>query len=159
MRVGIGYDIHRFEPGRRLVVGGVEFESPMGLAGHSDADAALHAIADAILGAAALGDIGDVFPPTDMRWKDADSGVLLREVAGRLPQGWALANVDLCIIAEHPQIAPRRTEMRQRIAELLVLDVNRVSVKATTHERLGALGRTEGLAAIAVVLVQDGETS
>lgn len=159
MRVGIGYDVHRFEEGRRLVVGGVEFRGDRGLAGHSDADAALHALADAILGAAALGDIGDLFPPDDPRWKNADSGLLLRDVVGRLPTGWSVGNVDLTIVTEHPRIAPRRAEIRHRIAGILTLDIAHVSVKATTNEGLGALGRGEGLAAIAIVLLHEGGMS
>jgi 2-C-methyl-D-erythritol 2,4-cyclodiphosphate synthase len=156
MRVGIGYDIHPFAEGRRLIVGGLEFSGSPGLAGHSDADAALHAIADAILGAAALGDIGDLFPPSDQRWKGADSSDLLRQVLTRLPAGWSVGNVDLTIVAEQPRIAMRRDEMRRHIAGLLSVTTDRVSVKATTNEGLGALGRAEGLAAIAIVALNEG---
>lgn len=156
MRVGIGYDIHRFQEGRPLVLGGVAFPGEVGLAGHSDADAALHAICDAILGAAGLGDIGDLFPPDDPQWRNADSGMLLRLVADHIPRGWSIGNVDLSIVAERPRIAPRRDAMRVRIAELLRIDVERVSVKATTNEGLGAIGRGEGIAAIAVVALSEG---
>ena len=155
MRVGIGYDIHPFENGRRMVLGGLEFPGERGLAGHSDADSALHAIADALLGAAALGDIGDLFPPNDPRWKDADSGEMLRTVVQHIAADFRISNVDLTIVAEAPRIASRRTEMRERIANLLNIPVERVSVKATTNERLGALGRGEGLAAIAAVLLEE----
>jgi 2-C-methyl-D-erythritol 2,4-cyclodiphosphate synthase len=155
VRVGIGYDIHKFAEGRRLVVGGLEFSGSRGLEGHSDADAALHALADAILGAAALGDIGDLFPPSDPRWKDADSSDLLRLVVAQLPKGWTIGNVDLTIVAEHPRIASRRDEMRSHIAGLLSISTDQVSVKATTNEGLGALGRAEGLAAIAIVALDE----
>jgi 2-C-methyl-D-erythritol 2,4-cyclodiphosphate synthase len=155
MRIGQGYDIHRFETGRLLVLCGVEFPDETGLLGHSDADVVLHAVCDAILGAAALGDIGDHFPPDDERWRDVDSADLLRRVVGLADKWFTIANVDVTIVAERPRIAPRRTEMRQRLAELLQLSLDRVSVKATTNEGLGAIGRAEGISALAVVLLED----
>lgn len=158
MRVGIGYDIHRFssDPTRKLVLCGIEFPGEIGLEGHSDADAPLHALIDALLGAAGLGDIGDHFPPDDEQWRDADSGDLLQFTLGKLSGRFRIANVDLTIVGERPKIAPRREEMRARIAMLLVLPLENVNVKATTNEGLGALGRSEGLAAFAVALLEDG---
>ena len=149
-RVGIGYDIHPFADGRRLILCGVEFPGEAGLAGHSDADVALHALSDALLGAAALGDIGDHFPPTDEHWRDADSGDLLQQVVRLVTADYTVGNVDLTIVGERPRIAPRRAEMRTRIAALLALDEAAVNIKATTNEQLGALGRGEGIAALAV---------
>ena len=152
MRVGIGYDIHAFDPGRVLVLGGVKIEGAWGLKGHSDADVLLHAITDALLGAAALGDLGDHFPDTDAEWKDVPSAVLLAEARAKVrARGWVPGNVDATVVAERPRLAPHRAAMRRRIAELLGLGVEAVSVKATTHEGLGALGRAEGIAATAVV--------
>ena len=156
-RVGIGYDIHPFAARRRMVLCGVEFPGEVGLAGHSDADAALHAITDALLGAAGLGDIGEHFPPSDERWRDADSGDLLREVVAHLRPRFTIGNVDLTIVGERPKIGPRRQEMRERLAELLEISSDRVNVKATTNEQLGALGRGEGLAALAVALLVERE--
>ena len=154
LRIGQGVDFHRFEAGRRLVLGGVEFHEPYGLIGHSDADVVLHAIADAILGAAGLGDIGIHFPDTDQKWLDADSRLILKEVAGRAAEkGLRPVNVDVTIIAQQPRIAPRRPEMEDTIADLLSITRDRVNVKATTTEAMGALGRKEGIASIAVVLM------
>mgnify|MGYP000474587656 CR=1 FL=1 len=149
-RVGIGYDAHRFASGRRLVLGGVELAHDRGLEGHSDADVLLHAIADALLGAAALGDIGQHFPPSDERHRDADSRDLLRE-AVRLVRvaGWAPANVDATVLAEAPRISPHVPQMRERIAEILGVSVDAVGIKATTNEGMGAIGRGEGIAALA----------
>jgi 2-C-methyl-D-erythritol 2,4-cyclodiphosphate synthase len=155
MRIGLGYDIHRFGKGRRLVLGGIEFPGETGLDGHSDADVVLHAVSDAILGAAALGDIGDHFPPDDDRWKDADSGVLLETVVAMVDARYSISNVDVTIIAEQPKIGPRRAEMRQRLATLLSVQLDQVSIKATTNERLGAVGRNEGIAAMASVLLEE----
>jgi len=154
-RVGIGYDIHSFQPGRRLRLCGVDFLGEDGLAGHSDADVALHAVADAVLGAAALGDIGDHFPPGDPRWRDADSRELLRAVIALLDGRFRPGNVDLTIVGERPRISPKRAEMRAALGALLGLPLERVSVKATTNEGLGALGRGEGIAALAVVLLEE----
>ena len=150
-RTGIGYDIHRFAPGRHLVLGGVEIPHELGLDGHSDADVLLHAIADAILGAAALGDIGQHFPPGDAQFRDADSQDLLRESV-RLARdaGWAPANIDATLLAEAPRIGPHVPLMRERIAACLGLAPDAVGVKATTNETLGAIGRREGIAALAV---------
>lgn len=155
MRTGLGYDVHRFAAGRRLVLAGVEFPGEVGLDGHSDADVVLHAIADAILGAAALGDIGDHFPPDDEQWRDADSSDLLTQVVDLVTGAYAIVNVDVTIVAESPKIMPRRMEMRERVAWLLDLDVDTVSIKATTNEMLGAIGRREGIAALANVLLEE----
>ena len=158
MRVGIGYDIHPFEPGRVLVLGGVKIEGVWGLKGHSDADVLLHAVTDAMLGAAALGDLGDHFPDTDPQWKDAPSAVLLSEVRAKVrAKGWVATNVDVTVIAERPKIGPYRPSMRRRLAELLGLEEDAVSVKATTHEGLGTLGRGEGIATVAVVMLGPAE--
>jgi 2-C-methyl-D-erythritol 2,4-cyclodiphosphate synthase len=154
IRVGNGYDVHRLVPGRRLVLGGVEFESEVGLEGHSDADVALHAPCDALLGALALGDIGQHFPPSDERWRGADSLDLLRRVATLVGErGYRPGNVDLTIVAERPRIGPRVPEMRQRIADALGVEVGAVSVKATTNEGIGFVGRGEGIAALATATV------
>lgn len=150
-RVGIGFDAHRFADGRRLVLGGVEIDHPRGLEGWSDADALLHAIADAVLGAAALGDIGTHFPPTDPAWRDADSREILAAtvtIANR--EGWTVANVDATVLAEAPRIAPHVAAMRAAIARACGIDAARVSVKATTTETMGFVGREEGIAALAV---------
>jgi 2-C-methyl-D-erythritol 4-phosphate cytidylyltransferase / 2-C-methyl-D-erythritol 2,4-cyclodiphosphate synthase len=150
VRTGIGYDAHRFRSGRRLVLGGVEIAHDRGLDGHSDADVLLHAIADAVLGAAALGDIGQHFPPSDERFRDADSQRLLRE-AVRLARevGWAPGNVDATLLAETPRVAPHVPLMRERIAACLGLSPGAVGVKATTNEGMGSIGRGEGIAALA----------
>ena len=151
VRTGIGYDIHRFTEGRPLVLGGVVVDSAVGLEGHSDADVLLHAIADALLGGVAAGDIGDLFPPGDAAISGIDSGVIVaraREIVGE--QGFSIANVDATVIAETPRISGYRMEMRKTIASLLELPLGRVSLKATTNERLGAIGRHEGIAALAV---------
>ena len=154
-RVGIGYDVHRLVAGRRLVLGGVQFESEVGLDGHSDADVALHALCDALLGAAALGDIGQHFPPSDERWRGADSLNLLRRVVELIAErGYRPGNVDLTIVAERPRIGPRLGEMRARIAEALGVGVDAVSVKATTNERIGFVGRGEGIAAFATAIIE-----
>lgn len=155
MRVGIGYDIHAFAEGRRLVLGGVTFEGETGLAGHSDADVLLHAIIDALLGAAGLGDIGTHFPPDEPAYAGADSGELLRKVMGLLGErSLAVENVDATVIAERPRLATHIPAMRERIAALLGVSVERVNVKAKTNEGLGPVGRGEGIAAMAVALVE-----
>lgn len=154
LRVGLGYDIHRVAAGRALVLGGVRFESEWGLEGHSDADVLLHAIGDALLGAAGLGDLGTHFPPGDPRWKDASSLDLLRRIAALLAQaGVTIENVDAMLVAEAPRLAPHREAMLANIAAALGIETSSVSVKATTNEQLGSLGRREGLAAMAVALV------
>lgn len=151
IRSGIGFDVHPFADGRPLVLGGVEIPHERGLAGHSDADVLLHAIADALLGAAALGDIGTHFPPDDPRWKDADSvGLLSRVVDLVASTGRAIVNVDATVLAEAPRMAPHVGAMRETIATTLGLPTGAVSVKATTTEGLGFVGRGEGIAALAV---------
>jgi 2-C-methyl-D-erythritol 2,4-cyclodiphosphate synthase len=154
MRSGIGYDVHQFSAGRRLVLGGVEIPHSLGLLGHSDADVLLHAIADAILGAAALGDIGKHFPPSDPAFRDADSLLLLAE-AKRLIQdaGYRVGNVDATLIAEAPRILPHVDTMRERIASALQVSANDISIKATTNEGMGFVGRSEGIAALAIATI------
>jgi 2-C-methyl-D-erythritol 2,4-cyclodiphosphate synthase len=153
--IGLGYDTHRLVAGRPLVLGGVHIEHELGLAGHSDADVLTHAVMDALLGAAGLGDIGEHFPDTDERWRDADSIALLREVA-RLVRGEGLrvVNVDATVVLERPKVAPHRAAMRARLAEALGLEERRVNVKATTGEGLGFVGRHEGAAALAVAALE-----
>jgi 2-C-methyl-D-erythritol 2,4-cyclodiphosphate synthase len=152
VRVGIGYDIHAFDPSRPLMLGGLKIEGSWGLRGHSDADVLLHAVGDAILGAAALGDLGDHFPSDDDTWRDAPSAAILAEVRAKArARGLVVGHVDVTLVAERPRIAPHRAAIRDRLAALLGVDVGQVSVKATTNEGLGALGRAEGIAALAVV--------
>lgn len=154
-RTGIGYDVHRLVPGRRLILGGVEIPSALGLAGHSDADAVLHAVMDALLGAAGLPDIGQLFPPTDERFRGADSSGLLRAVVNHLRQvGYAPVNIDVVILAEAPLLAPYIPAMRERLAGVLAVEAGDVGLKATTAEGLGAIGRGEGIAAQAVATVR-----
>jgi 2-C-methyl-D-erythritol 2,4-cyclodiphosphate synthase len=154
-RSGIGYDCHRFAEGRRLVLGGVEIPSERGLVGHSDADVLTHAVIDALLGAAALGDIGQHFPDTDPAHKDANSIELLERVRGLLrAEGFAIANVDATLIIERPAIAPAGDQIRASLAGALGLDVERVSVKATRGEGMGFVGRGEGAACIAIATVE-----
>jgi 2-C-methyl-D-erythritol 2,4-cyclodiphosphate synthase len=156
-RIGQGFDVHQLVPGRKLVIGGVEIAHDLGLAGHSDADVLLHAICDALLGAAALGDIGRHFPDSDPRYKGIDSRELLRRVAGLVrEQGFVPENVDATIIAEAPRMAPHVPAMVAHIALDLGIDESRVNVKATTTEKLGFAGRGEGIAAQAVCLVVPG---
>jgi 2-C-methyl-D-erythritol 2,4-cyclodiphosphate synthase len=155
MRIGHGYDAHRFAEGRKLMLGGVEVPHGTGLAGHSDGDALLHAIIDALLGAAALGDIGAMFPSSDVRWKDAASIDLLVRARMRVRDaGHRIANVDATLVGEEPRIAPYVMEMRRLIAEALLIDITDVSVKGTTADGLGFTGRSEGVAASAVVLLE-----
>jgi 2-C-methyl-D-erythritol 2,4-cyclodiphosphate synthase len=154
MRIGIGYDSHRFQPGRKLILAGVPVDHPAGLAGHSDADAPLHAVIDAICGAAGLGDIGELFPDTDPAWAGADSADLLAETVRRAARaGWTCRNCDLTILAEAPRLADYKPAMRKRLAALLGLAPEAVSVKAKTNEAMGFIGRGEGIAAIAAVLL------
>ena len=153
-RIGQGYDVHALVPGRRLVVGGVEIAHSHGLLGHSDADVLLHAITDALLGAAALGDIGRHFPDSDPRWRGADSRALLREAAAKVrAAGWSIGNVDTTIVAQAPRMAPHIPAMVAAVAADLGIAQDRVNVKAKTTERLGFAGRGEGIAAQAVALV------
>jgi 2-C-methyl-D-erythritol 2,4-cyclodiphosphate synthase len=154
IRIGHGFDVHAFAEGRRLIIGGVDIPHHRGLLGHSDADVLLHAICDALLGAAALGDIGRHFPDSDARFKGIDSRELLRHVAELLDgRGWKVVNIDATIIAQAPKMAPHIATMRQHIAEDLGVAAERVNVKATTTEKLGFTGREEGIAAEAVCLI------
>ena len=154
MRIGQGYDVHRLKEGRKLIIGGVEIPYEKGLDGHSDADVLLHAIMDALLGAAALGDIGLLFPDTDAQFAGADSLKLLQKVKDVLDErGYSICNIDATVIAQEPKLRPYIDLMRQNIAETLKMDVSQVSVKATTEEHLGFTGRKEGIAAQAVVLI------
>jgi 2-C-methyl-D-erythritol 2,4-cyclodiphosphate synthase len=156
MRVGIGYDIHRLQKGRPLILGGVEIAGETGLGGHSDADVLLHAIMDALLGAAGLGDIGCFFPPDDPTYTGADSRKLLAQTAQMIAQvGYTVWSVDATVIAEKPRLSPHIRSMRQRIAACLDLDESRVSVKATTNEGIGDIGRGKAIAALAVALLQE----
>ena len=155
MRIGQGYDVHRLVEGRKLILGGVEIEYDKGLLGHSDADVLVHAIMDALLGAAALGDIGKLFPDSDPAYEGADSLALLREVGKRLrAEGFEIGNLDSTVIAQAPKLAPHIQRMRANIAAVLDVDVARVSVKATTEERLGFTGSGQGIAAQAVALIE-----
>ncbi len=154
MRVGIGFDIHSFADDRRLILGGVEFKGEKGLLGHSDADVVTHAVIDALLGAAGLGDIGQHFPDSDERWLGASSIELLKDIVVMLErENYQVVNIDVSVVAERPRLEPYVTRMRQAIGEVLAIGPGAVSVKATTAERLGALGRSEGIAAWAVALI------
>ncbi len=153
-RVGMGYDIHRFTEGRKLVLGGVCIDHFAGLDGHSDADVVIHAIMDALLGAAGKDDIGHLFPNTDPVFKNISSVELLRHVHALIAQEWIVVNIDTVVIAERPKIAPYITEMKIIVSEVLNIEPSAVGVKATTNETLGALGRCEGIAALANVLLQ-----
>jgi len=156
MLVGIGFDVHRLVSGRRLVLGGIEIPFAQGLDGHSDADVLLHAIADALLGALGEGDLGHHFPPADARFKDIASTRLLETVAGMMvARGYRVVNLDATVIAQAPPLAPHVPAMRALIGGILHTDASRINIKATTHEGLDGLGRGEGIAAHAVVLVTD----
>lgn len=155
MRIGHGYDVHRLVEGRRCIIGGVDIPHEKGLLGHSDADVLLHAIMDAVLGAMAAGDIGKLFPDSDAAYKGADSLVLTRRVAEvMVERGYRLGNIDATVIAQAPKLAPHIPAMRERIAEAFGVEVDRISVKATTEERLGFTGSGEGIAAHAVCLLE-----
>jgi 2-C-methyl-D-erythritol 2,4-cyclodiphosphate synthase len=155
IRVGQGYDVHRFSEGDHIILGGVKIPYEKGLEAHSDGDVALHALADALLGAAALGDIGKHFPDTDPQFKGADSRVLLRHVYGVVrAKGYVLVNADITIIAQAPKMAPHIAAMCRNIADDLLTDIDRINVKATTTEKLGFEGRKEGIAVQAVVLIE-----
>lgn len=154
MRIGFGYDVHAFAKDRKLILGGVDIPHLLGLLGHSDADVLVHAIMDALLGAAALGDIGKHFPDTDQKYKNADSLKLLASVGEILKEsGYTISNIDSTIVAQAPKLAPFIGEMRENIANALCLDISQVAVKATTTERLGFEGRKEGISASAVALI------
>lgn len=155
MRVGIGHDTHRLVEGRPLILGGLRLDHPRGLAGHSDADVVLHALTDALLGAAGLGDIGDLYPDTDPQYKDRDSGFFVRDTLARLSyKGYRPVNVDITIFAQEPKLGSSKVAMRQNVAKLLGLDVDVVNVKAKTGEKVGAIGRAEAIACQAVVLIE-----
>lgn len=157
MRIGYGYDVHRFEEGRPLILGGIKIPFPKGLAGHSDADVLLHAITDALLGACALGDIGQHFPDTDDIFAGADSRILLRKVVNLIGEkGYEVVNIDATVVAEQPKLAPHINEMRKNIADDLQVEIGQVSVKATTSEEIGFEGRQEGISARAVSLLNEG---
>lgn len=156
MRIGHGYDVHRLTEGRKLIIGGVDIPYKLGLLGHSDADVLLHAISDAILGAAALGDIGGMFPDTDDKWKGANSLKLLEAVVKRVnDEGYFIENIDSTLIAQQPKMKPHIPFMRGNIAKACGVDISQVSVKATTEEQLGFTGRQEGISAHAVVLLNN----
>lgn len=155
MRIGHGYDVHRLVEGRKCIIGGVDIPHETGLDGHSDADVLIHAVMDALLGALALGDIGKHFPDTDPRYKGADSMELLRHVAALIAnEGWQLGNLDATVLAQAPKLAPHIMQMRENIAGALGCEVSRVSVKATTEEKLGFTGAKQGIAAHCVCLLE-----
>jgi 2-C-methyl-D-erythritol 2,4-cyclodiphosphate synthase len=155
LRIGLGVDAHAFSDGVPLVLGGVAIESPRGLAGHSDGDVIAHALIDALLGGAGLGDIGSLFPPGEPEWEGASSLDLLRRAAAQVHEaGWELVNADCVLIGEEPRIAPLREQMRERLAEAVGADAERINVRATTTDKLGFTGRGQGLAAQAVALVR-----
>lgn len=158
MRIGHGYDVHAFAENRKLIIGGVTIPYELGLLGHSDADVLLHAVSDALLGAAAFGDIGKMFPDTDDRFLGADSMVLLKAVVERLTaSGFGIGNIDATVVAQAPKLAPYIEAMRNNIAGVCGVPLNRVNVKATTEEHLGFTGHKEGIAAHAVVLITEGD--
>jgi len=158
LRIGLGVDAHAFSDGVPLVLGGVAIESPRGLAGHSDGDVIAHALIDALLGGAGLGDIGSLFPPGEPEWEGASSLELLRRAAAQVHEaGWELVNADCVLIGEEPRIAPLREQMRERLAEAVGADAERINVRATTTDKLGFTGRGQGLAAQAVALVKPAD--
>lgn len=158
-RIGQSYDVHPLTEGRPLILAGVKVPYERGLAGHSDADVVFHAVADALLGALALGDLGNFFPDTDPKWKGVDSSIILREVAQKVTEhGYTLSNVDVTVIAEKPKLAAHMPAMRESLARVLRQPLESVSIKARTHEKLGTLGRGEGIASLAIVLVEGNES-
>jgi 2-C-methyl-D-erythritol 2,4-cyclodiphosphate synthase len=158
IRIGNGYDIHRLVAARALILGGVEIPHSLGLLGHSDADVLTHAIMDAMLGALSLGDIGHYFPPTDPKWQGADSLILLEQVHQIIKaQGWQISNIDSTVVAEKPKLKPHIKAMCDRLSQTLQIDSSKISVKATTNEKLGPVGREEGICAYAVVLLTKTE--
>jgi 2-C-methyl-D-erythritol 2,4-cyclodiphosphate synthase len=155
LRIGHGIDVHPFKEGRRFILGGVQIESPRGLDGHSDADALVHALIDALLGATGQRDIGTQFPDSDVAFKDADSCILLQRVWANLVQhGWSLVNADMTVLAEAPKLKPHISKMQTKLSNILGCDPERVAIKATTTEKMGFVGRGEGVLASAVVLLQ-----
>lgn len=157
IRIGNGYDIHRLGTGRPLILGGINIPHELGLLGHSDADVLVHAMMDAMLGALSLGDIGHYFPPTDDRWKGADSLDLLAQVDRLIKdKGWQIGNIDSTIVAERPKLKSYLPQMRDRLSAILEIEGDRIGIKATTNEKLGPTGREEGIAAYAVVLLTRG---
>ena len=156
MRIGMGYDVHRLVEGRKLILGGVEIPYEKGLLGHSDADVLVHALMDALLGAAALGDIGKLFPDNEQKFKDIDSMLLLKEVGNVLAEhNYSISNIDTTVVAQRPKLAPFIGQMRQRIAQVLNISEDKVSIKATTTEGLGFTGEGLGIAAYGVCLIED----
>lgn len=154
IRTGIGFDVHAFSDNRKLIIGGVEIPSDRGLLGHSDADVLLHAICDAILGALSLGDIGRHFPDTDKKYKDADSKILLKEVCRMIEdKNYSISNIDSVITLQEPKLAPYIPQMKKVISEIVKIEIDRISIKATTTENLGFVGREEGISAFATVLL------
>ncbi len=159
-RTGFGFDVHAFAENRKLIIGGVEIPHDKGLEGHSDADVLLHAICDAMLGALSLGDIGIHFPDTEVKWKNADSAVLLKSVNDLIQaKGYELGNLDCVLAMEKPKISPYVERMKNRIAEILSVDSDQISIKATTTEKLGFVGRTEGVACFATVLLMQKDSN
>jgi 2-C-methyl-D-erythritol 2,4-cyclodiphosphate synthase len=159
MRVGIGHDTHRLGAGRPLILGGLRIEHPRGLIGHSDADVVLHALTDALLGAAGLGDIGDAYPDTDPRYRDCDSALFVRETLDRVNRkGYRLVNVDVTIFAQEPKLGHKKAEIRQHLAGLLGLDVDAVNIKAKTGEKVGSIGRGEAIGCQVAVLIDNRGT-
>lgn len=153
--IGQGFDVHPFAEGRKLILGGVEIPHTRGLAGHSDADILAHAIGDALLGAAAMGDLGEFYPDSDPEWKDADSMSILSDITRRIVElGFKITNIDSTLILENPRISPYREQMRTNLAKAMNISLDQVSVKATTTEKLGFTGRGEGIAALATVLLE-----
>lgn len=154
MRIGQGHDTHRLVEDRPLILGGLKIEHPKGLFGHSDADVVLHAVTDALLGAMALGDIGDTYPDTDPKWKDANSKLFIEETLQLLNQHqYAIVNLDITIFAQEPKLGPIKAEIRQNLAQLLSLDTNQINVKAKTGEKVGPIGRAEAISCQAIVLI------
>lgn len=154
IRIGNGYDIHQLVPDRPLILGGVTIPHTLGLLGHSDADVLTHAIMDALLGALGMGDIGHYFPPSDPKWQGADSLMLLKQVLSLIKsQGWNIGNIDSTIVAEQPKLKPHLKSMRSTLAQTMAIEMGQISIKATTNEKLGPVGREEGICAYAVVLL------
>ncbi len=155
MRIGIGYDVHTLKKDRKLILGGVEIDHPFGCMGHSDSDVLVHAIMDAILGACALGDIGIHFPDTDMRYKDIDSTLLLAQVIEKMKdEGYKIVNCDTVIIMQKPKVSPYMEQMKKKLSKIMEIGMDQLSIKATTTERLGFAGRSEGVAAESIVLLE-----